>query len=69
MSEGFNRMAPPVSAGDELEVKIESVGAKGDGIAKVEGYAIFVPETQVDDVVKIKVTKTLPNFGFAERMA
>ena len=37
-----NRIAP-VKVGAELDVKIEGVGEKGDGIAKVQGFVLFVP--------------------------
>ncbi len=56
----------PVSEGDELDVEIISEGEKKDGMAKVEGFVIFVPGTKKGDKVKIKVTKVLRNVGFAE---
>tara|TARA_B100000315_G_C14192480_1_gene413984 strand:+ start:138 stop:506 length:369 start_codon:yes stop_codon:yes gene_type:complete len=56
----------PVNVGDEFEVTIEAVGAKGDGIAKKEGFVLFVPGVQKGDNVKIKVTKVLRKVGFAE---
>ena len=31
----------PVNVGDELDVKIEAVGEKGDGIAKKEGFVLL----------------------------
>jgi predicted RNA-binding protein with TRAM domain len=62
---GFDKVAP-VREGDEVEVTIEAVGAKGDGIAKKEGFVIFVPNTNKDDVVKIKITRVLNNMAFAE---
>jgi len=58
----------PVSEGEELVVNIEAVGAKGDGIAKLNGFVIFVPDTQEGDKVKVKITKVLPNVSFAERV-
>ena len=33
----------PVNVGDELDVKIEAVGEKGDGIAKKDGFVLFIP--------------------------
>ena len=36
----------PVNVGDEVDVKVEAVGEKGDGIAKVGGFVIFVPGTK-----------------------
>ena len=56
----------PVNVGDELDVKIEAVGEKGDGIAKKDGFVLFVPNTKQGDTVKIRVTKVLRKVGFAE---
>ncbi len=56
----------PVKEGEVYEVTIEGVGGKGDGIAKVKGFVLFVPGTQKGDFVKIRVTKVLRNMGFAE---
>ena len=55
-----------VKVGDELDVKIEAVGEKGDGIAKKDGFVLFVPNTKKDDQVRIRVTKVLRKVGFAE---
>ena len=57
---------PPVSVGEVREVKIVAMGKSGDGIAKVNGFVVFVPGTNTNDVVKVKVTKVLKKFAFAE---
>ena len=62
----FNRGFAPVKVGDELDVKIEAVGEKGDGIAKKDGFVLFVPGTKQGDQVRIKVTRVLQKVGFAE---
>ena len=56
----------PVEIGQELDIKIEAVGEKGDGVAKVKGFVLFVPGTKEGDNVRVKVTKVLRNMGFAE---
>jgi len=56
----------PVREGDIIDVTIESVGGKGDGIARVSGFVIFVPATKQGDRVKIKVTRVLRKFAFGE---
>ena len=56
----------PVKVGDEIDVKIEAVGEKGDGIAKQEGFVLFVPNTKEGQEVKIRITKVLRKVGFAE---
>jgi|TARA_Y100000310_G_scaffold80298_1_gene76953 predicted RNA-binding protein with TRAM domain len=60
------RKFAPVNVGDELDVKIEAVGEKGDGIAKKDGFVLFVPNTKEGQEVKIRVTKVLRKVGFAE---
>ena len=62
---GADRVAP-VKVGQELDVKIEGVGEKGDGIAKVSGFVLFVPGVRAGDEVRIKVTRVLNKVGFAE---
>lgn len=60
------RSFAPVKVGDELDLKIEAVGEKGDGVAKKDGFVLFVPNTNAGDEVKVKVTKVLRRVGFAE---
>ncbi len=57
---------PPVQVGDEFETIIVSIGAKGDGMCKINNYVIFVQGAKVDQKVKIKVTRTLTKVGFAD---
>ena len=56
----------PVKAGETYDVAINAVGEKGDGIARVKGFVLFVPNSKKGDYVKIKVTKVLKSVGFAE---
>jgi len=56
----------PVKEGEEYDVKIEAIGDKGDGIAKKDGFVLVVPGTQLNDTVRVKVTKVLRKVGFAE---
>ena len=62
---GTERSAPVV-VGGTYEVAIDAVGGKGDGIAKVKGFVLFVANVKKGDFVKIRVTKVLQNVGFAE---
>lgn len=62
----FGDKVAPVKVGEEVDVTIEAVGAKGDGIAKKEGFVIFVPKTSTGDNVRIRITKVLSNVAFAE---
>jgi 23S rRNA (uridine2552-2'-O)-methyltransferase len=65
---GKHRITAPVRAGDELAVDVEDVGSEGDGIAKVEGFTLFVPGADVGETLRVRVTDVKPRFGFAERV-
>jgi len=64
---GFAPSAP-VEAEKEYEVEIEDVAREGDGIARVEGFVIFVPETKVGDKVTISVDRVLRKFAIAHKV-
>ncbi|WP_336035568.1 23S rRNA (uridine(2552)-2'-O)-methyltransferase [Halobacterium yunchengense] len=61
------RVDAPVDEGETLSVDVVGVGEEGDGIAKVEGYTLFVPDAAEGETVDVEVTDVKPNFGFAER--
>lgn len=63
---GFQQRSPPVKEGEEIDVKIEAIAEKGDGVAKRNGFVIFVPGTKVGDNVKVRIKKVLRNMSFAE---
>ena len=64
---GFKpRSFAPVNVGDEVDVTVEAVGDKGDGIAKIKGFVLFIPNTKEGDNVKVKITKVLRKVGFAD---
>lgn len=50
---------------DELLLAIEDMGSEGEGIGRANGYALFVKDAIVGDVVKVRVMKTRKHFGYA----
>ena len=56
----------PVSEGEIVEVEIEDLGSKGDGIARKEGFVIFVPGGEVGEAYDVEVTSVGRKFAFAE---
>ena len=60
--------SPPVSEGQEVDVIIESVGEKGDGVAKVKGFVLFVPQAQKGESLRVRVKKVLKSVAFAEKL-
>ena len=59
----------PVKVGDELELTIEAVASKGDGIAKKDGYVVFVAGAKQGDTVKVRITDVRARFAIAEKIA
>jgi predicted RNA-binding protein with TRAM domain len=57
---------PPVKQGEEVTGRIDSVGEKGDGVMRVKGFIVFVPNVQRGDYVKVKITKVLPKVSFGQ---
>lgn len=58
---------PPVSEGDHRVVDIEDIGEQGDGVARVErGYVVIVPDTRMNERVKIEITDVKPTVAFGE---
>jgi predicted RNA-binding protein with TRAM domain len=63
---GFRGPPKPVEVGQEYDVEIKEISRRGDGIARIEGFIIFVPKTQNGDHVKIRVTRVSSRFAEAE---
>ncbi|MGB3854918.1 MAG: TRAM domain-containing protein [Methanosarcina flavescens] len=55
----------PVEEGEVYDVTIQDIARQGDGIARIEGFVVFVPGTKVGDEVRIKVERVLPKFAFS----
>ncbi|MBI4052559.1 MAG: TRAM domain-containing protein [Candidatus Diapherotrites archaeon] len=56
----------PVKEGQEYDVEIESVGEKGDGIAKIKGFVIIVPGAKKGDKIKVKINAIRKSVAFSE---
>jgi predicted RNA-binding protein with TRAM domain len=56
----------PVEAGKEYDVQITEVSRKGDGIARIQGFVIFVKDGKVGQNAKIRISQIGPRFATAE---
>ncbi len=65
-SYGFSPPAP-VEVGKEYEAEIVEMSRRGDaGVAKIEGFVIFVTGAKPGDTVKFKITRVGRRFATAE---
>ena len=56
-SHGKGFKSRPVKLGEKLEVDIVELSSKEEGIAKVQGFVIYVPNAKPGDHVRIRISK------------
>lgn len=56
----------PVETGKEYDVQITEISRKGDGIARIQGFVIFVKNGKVGQNAKIRVMQVGNRFATAE---
>jgi len=56
----------PVEVEKECEAEIEDISRRGDRIAKIEGFVIFVPNAKQGEHVKFKITRVGSRFAIGE---
>ncbi len=47
----------PVKESQEIDVFINDIGSRGDGITRIQGFPIFVPKTRVGEHAKVRIIK------------
>jgi predicted RNA-binding protein with TRAM domain len=55
----------PVEVGKQYDVEVTEISRRGDGVAKIQGFIIFVKGAKVGDKVKIKIESVSPRFASA----
>lgn len=63
---GGNFGPKPVETGKEYDVQITETSRQGDGIARVQGFVIFVKGGKVGQSCKVKITNVGARFATAE---
>ena len=58
----------PVKVGQEYDVKISDVGAKGDGITKIENFIVFVPGAKKGEECRVKIKEVSNRFAIGEKV-
>ena len=52
-----------IEKNQELEVEITSYGSEGQGVARVDGFVIFVPMSIIGEIVKVHIIKATKSFA------
>src|SRR3989338_1301690 len=67
-SGGFSDRPKPIKEGEEYNVKITDVGAKGDGITKIENFIIFVHGAKKGEECRIRIKEVANKFAIGEKV-
>ncbi|WLD93779.1 23S rRNA (uracil(1939)-C(5))-methyltransferase RlmD [Alkalihalobacillus sp. AL-G] len=62
----MSKRALPVQKNEIITVTFEDLSHDGAGVAKVDGYTLFVPRGLPGEEAKVKVIKTKKGFGFGK---
>lgn len=44
--------------------EIEDITSEGNGVCRIDGFAVFVPDTAIGDVIRVKIVKVLKNYAY-----
>ena len=55
-----------IQKNEEFEVEILDMGFEGEGIAKIDGYTVFIKGALKGEKVRIKILKANKDYGFAK---
>ncbi|PDO10111.1 MAG: 23S rRNA (uracil-5-)-methyltransferase RumA [Candidatus Reconcilbacillus cellulovorans] len=65
-AESPEQRLPPVRPGDVAEAVTVGLGSDGEGVARVDGYTLFVPGALPGEQVLVRVREVGRRYGFAE---
>ncbi len=57
-----------IKKNDEFECEILSNGSGGEGVCKLGGFAVFVPDAVKGDIAKIRILKVKSNYAYGKIM-
>ncbi|MFC4323974.1 23S rRNA (uracil(1939)-C(5))-methyltransferase RlmD [Litchfieldia salsa] len=60
----MEKLIVPIEKNEYYDVTFEDLTHDGAGVAKVEGFPIFVPNGLIDEKAKIKITKVKKGYAF-----
>ncbi len=60
----LTRIGDFMKKNDIYEITIEDIGNDGEGIGRIDGMAVFVKDTVMGDVAKIKIIKVKKNYTY-----
>jgi 23S rRNA (uracil-5-)-methyltransferase RumA len=59
---------PPVIKNEDYVMTVTDIGSDGQGVGKIDGFTIFVPEALPEEEIEVKITKVKKSFAFGRMM-
>jgi predicted RNA-binding protein with TRAM domain len=56
-----------VKEDQEIEVAIDDIGSRGDGVARSQGHLMFVPRSRIGERVRVRIRSVSEKFALTER--
>jgi predicted RNA-binding protein with TRAM domain len=63
---GYGIRAKPVEIGKEYDVAVTETSQRGDGVARIQGYVIFVEGARAGQKARVKITRVGERFANAQ---
>ena len=58
----------PIKEGEEYDIEINEVGSKGDGIARIKNFVVFVSGAKQGEKCRVKIKEVRNRFAFGEKV-
>ena len=58
----------PVNVGEEYDVEISEVGTRGDGIARIKNFVVFVADAKKGEKTRVKIKEVRDRFAIGEKV-
>ena len=58
----------PVTEGQIYDVTITDIGERADGIGKIEGLVIIVPDATPGETIKVRITRVERKVAFGRKV-
>lgn len=56
----------PVKLGETVSVEIDNYGHEGEGVGRINGFAVFIPDALKGETVSVRITEVKKNFARGE---
>jgi predicted RNA-binding protein with TRAM domain len=64
----YTKKKPPVKRGDVVSIYIKDTSKEGDGVGRIEDFAVFVEGAKEGETVRVKITEVKKNCAVGKRM-